>query len=78
MYRKDLLVRMLDRGDTLPPDEVALIEALPVRPAATLQELRAKDLVSWKDRRIVILDFQRLALLADFDPTYLNLFHEPR
>jgi CRP-like cAMP-binding protein len=44
----------------------------------TLQELRAKDLVSWKDRRIVILDFQRLALLADFDATYLNLFHEPR
>jgi hypothetical protein len=44
----------------------------------TLQELRAKDLVIWKDRRIVILDFQRLALLADFDTTYLNLFHEPR
>lgn len=44
----------------------------------TLQELRAKELVSWKDKRIVILDFQRLALLADFDPTYLNLFHEPR
>jgi CRP-like cAMP-binding protein len=44
----------------------------------TLQELRAKDLVSWKDRRIVILDFQRLVLLADFDATYLNLFHEPR
>ncbi|RUU97354.1 MULTISPECIES: Crp/Fnr family transcriptional regulator [unclassified Mesorhizobium] len=44
----------------------------------TLQELRANDLLSWKDRRIVILDFQRLALLADFDATYLNLFHEPR
>ncbi|MET3578285.1 CRP-like cAMP-binding protein [Mesorhizobium robiniae] len=44
----------------------------------TLQELRATDLVSWKDRRIVILDFERLALLADFDATYLNLFHEPR
>lgn len=34
MYGKDLLVRMLDRRDTLPPDEVALIQALPVRPAA--------------------------------------------
>ena len=32
MFGKDLLVRMLDRRDTLPPDEIALIEALPVRP----------------------------------------------
>ncbi|MDN2582828.1 Crp/Fnr family transcriptional regulator [Aquibium sp. ELW1220] len=44
----------------------------------TLQELRATGLVTWKGNRIVICDWDGLARLADFDPTYLNLFHHPR
>ena len=44
----------------------------------TLQDLRATGLATWKGNRIVIRDWDGLAKLADFDPTYLNLFHHPR
>ncbi len=44
----------------------------------TVQELRAMNLVSWRNGRVSILDFDALAKLAEFDPTYLNLFREPR
>lgn len=44
----------------------------------TLQDLRATGFVIWKDNRIAIRDWEGLARLADFDPTYLNLFHHPR
>ncbi|MFN3548588.1 MAG: Crp/Fnr family transcriptional regulator [Mesorhizobium sp.] len=44
----------------------------------TLQDLRATGLATWKGNRIVIRDWDGLARLADFDPTYLNLFHHPR
>ena len=44
----------------------------------TLQDLRATGFATWKGNRIVIRDWDGLAKLADFDPTYLNLFHHPR
>ncbi len=44
----------------------------------TLQDLRATGLMTWKANRVVIHDWDGLARLADFDPTYLNLFHHPR
>lgn len=44
----------------------------------TLQDLRATGLMTWKGNRVVIHDWDGLAKLADFDPTYLNLFHHPR
>jgi CRP-like cAMP-binding protein len=43
-----------------------------------LQELRARELVSWKGSRVCILDWSGLARLGEFSPEYLNLVHEPR
>lgn len=44
----------------------------------TIQDLRATGLFSWKNAEVTITDFDRLADLAGFDPTYLNLVVEPR
>jgi CRP-like cAMP-binding protein len=44
----------------------------------TVQDLRATGLVSWNQVEVVITSFPRLAKLAGFDPTYLNLQVEPR
>jgi CRP-like cAMP-binding protein len=44
----------------------------------TLQDLRATGLVSWRGRCVSILDFDGLANLSQFDPTYLNLIRMPR
>ena len=43
-----------------------------------LQELRAAGLVEWRDGRVKIRDFERLAELSEFDPTYLSLRRESR
>ena len=43
-----------------------------------VNELRASKLVDWKDGRVTICDWRALAAQAQFDPVYLNLFHEPR
>lgn len=44
----------------------------------TLQDLRATGLVSWKGSAVSILDFEGLARMSQFDPTYLNLIRIPR
>jgi CRP-like cAMP-binding protein len=44
----------------------------------TLQELRSEGLVSWRSGEVRIEDWDRLAQLAEFDPTYLHLKPEPR
>ena len=44
----------------------------------TVRDLRATGLVSWKNSDVAIRDFDRLAELAGFDATYLNLLSEPR
>jgi CRP-like cAMP-binding protein len=43
-----------------------------------LQELRAKDLVQWTDKRVVIPDWERLRAAGQFNPIYLNEWKEPR
>ena len=43
-----------------------------------LQELRAGGLVEWRDGKVKIRDFERLAELSEFDPTYLSLTRESR
>lgn len=40
-------------------------------------ELRAMELLTWVHPRVEILDWNRLAALAEFDPTYLRLDSEP-
>jgi CRP-like cAMP-binding protein len=44
----------------------------------TLQELRRTGLVKWEAPRVTLPDFEALAELVDFDPTYLNIWREPR
>ncbi len=41
------------------------------------QQFRAAGLVTWSAKRIVIEDWARLQEVAEFDPTFLNLEHEP-
>ena len=43
-----------------------------------VQELRGQLILTWQGREVVILDWERLAGIAEFDPTYLNLFPSPR
>ena len=42
-----------------------------------ISELRAEGVVQWSGGRIDILDWRRLAEIAEFDPTYLRLQSEP-
>jgi CRP-like cAMP-binding protein len=44
----------------------------------TIQELRAQQLLTWRNGIITIDDVDRLREFAGFDPVYLNLFNEPR
>lgn len=39
----------------------------------TLQELRARKLIAWKGASLEILNWDELATIGDFDPTYLHL-----
>lgn len=43
----------------------------------TVQTLRRRNLIAWRDRQVEILDWTRLAQLAEFDPAYLRLQKEP-
>ena len=43
-----------------------------------IQAMRRENLVKWINQTITILDWDRLRSLAEFDPTYLNLWIEPR
>lgn len=43
-----------------------------------LQSLRRANLLTWQSRVVTILDWDRLAELAEFDPGYLNYGKEPR
>jgi len=37
-----------------------------------VQQLRANDLIEWRDKRVTILDREGLRQVAEFDPAYLN------
>lgn len=43
----------------------------------TLQTLRKKKLVDWKDSRLQVLDWSALRAAGDFDPSYLHLRLQP-
>lgn len=43
-----------------------------------VQQLRRTGLITWKGTTIRIADLDALAKFSEFDPTYLNLFIEPR
>jgi CRP-like cAMP-binding protein len=41
-----------------------------------IQELRARNVVTWDRRRVQIKDWDALAAIAEFDPTYLQLVQQ--
>ena len=43
----------------------------------TVQALRRRGLIAWRDRHVEILDWPRLVQLAEFDPAYLRLKKAP-
>ena len=67
----------LIQGNTCdwPVSQAALGEALGlsvVHVNRTLQKLRKLDLIELRTRRLTVLDWDRLAAIGDFDPTYLH------
>jgi len=65
----------------LPVTQSTLCDALGISAVHTnrsIQRLRREGLVKWKGEEIEILDLHRLMDFAGFDPTYLNLEHQPR
>lgn len=43
-----------------------------------VQELRREGFVAWRGTHVTIKDWDALARLAEFDPTYLNMITRPR
>ena len=69
-----------DQRMDLPMTQQQVGEALgfsPVHTNRTIQTLREKRLLTWRDQEVEILDWPGLAALAEFDPTYLRLSKEP-
>ena len=65
----------------LPITQVELGDALGlshVHVNRVLQDLRGEGLVTWREGWLTITDWDRLAQMAEFDPTYLTLETEPR
>ncbi|MDQ1154795.1 Crp/Fnr family transcriptional regulator [Brevundimonas sp. SORGH_AS_0993] len=67
-------------GFELPLTQSVLGDALglsTVHVSRLISELRAEGVVQWSGGRVEILDWRRLAEIAEFDPTYLRLQSEP-
>lgn len=63
----------------LPMTQQQVGEALgfsPVHTNRTIQTLREKRLLTWRDQEVDILDWPGLAAMSEFDPTYLRLTKE--
>lgn len=82
----ELYLRLQTVGQTgemtfeLPLTQTALGDALglsTVHVSRLVSELRGEGVVNWSGGRIDILDWRRLAEMAEFDPTYLRLQCEP-
>jgi CRP-like cAMP-binding protein len=56
----------------------AAVGITPVHASRTLTSLRSAGLFNWRQGEARILNWERLAALAKFDPTYLNLTDRPR
>ena len=44
----------------------------------SVQILRREKLIAWKGGTVIVIDFDGLAALCNFDPTYLSLVKRPR
>lgn len=78
--RLQVVGRTGDMRFELPLTQSVLGDALglsAVHVSRLISELRSEGLVNWSGGRIDILDWRRLAEIAEFDPTYLRLQREP-
>lgn len=77
-----LAVGLSDGGRfQLPMTQQQLGDAMglsPVHINRTLQEMRRRNLISWRALDVTILDWPELRRLGEFDPSYLNLTVRPR
>lgn len=82
----ELYLRLQAVGQTgdmtfdLPLTQAALGDALglsPVHVSRLISELRGEGVINWSNGQIDILDWRRLAEIAEFDPTYLRLQSDP-
>lgn len=70
-----------DAAIPFPLTQIDLADACglsPVHVNRVVQELRETGLVEWRARKLTVLDFDGLAQVAQFDPSFLVLNHEPR
>lgn len=70
-----------DRELILPINQTELGDTLglsTVHVNRTLQQLRAEHLITWQGQSVRVLDWNRLAGIAQFDDAYLHLDAEPR
>ena len=69
-----------DMSFDLPLTQATLGDALglsTVHVSRLISELRGEGVINWSNGRIDILDWRRLAEIAEFDPTYLRLQSDP-
>lgn len=71
------VVKLADKDSCdLPMTQTELGDALGISVVhvnRTLQKLRRDGLISFKNKRLTVLDWKRLSEIGDFDPTYLHL-----
>jgi len=81
LYRRHAVVDgVRDDGFDLPMTQAQLADVLglsAVHVNRTLQELRAQGVVSWNGARVKITNWEDLARMGEFDPTYLQLERSP-
>jgi CRP-like cAMP-binding protein len=81
LYRRLEVVRLAaDHVLEVPLSQAVLADVLgqsTVHVNRLISELRAMDLLTWSHGRVEIMDWDRLAALAEFDPAYLRLHSEP-
>lgn len=82
LYRRlEVVGSIRDHGFDFPISQATLADILGlsiVHTNRTVQHLRSTDLITWRNGRIEVTDWEGLAALAEFDATYLNLFTASR
>ena len=78
--RLQVIGHVRDRAFELPLTQSVLGDVLglsTVHVNRLISQLRTEGLVSWSQSQVQILDWDRLAAVAEFDPTYLRLHSAP-
>lgn len=69
-----------DHRFTVPLTQADLGDVLgltPVHVNRVMMDLRHQGLIEWKGSQVAILDWDKLVVFAEFDPTYLRLRRDP-